>query len=185
MNVKKQAIENRIMTQKKCEVKLCNKLTFEYKGIVYPNYLRDGNALSFILPIARYFCHGHGLDIGGTEQCSFPGTKIINIDTADEYHAMKLPNKTYDFIISSHALEHLKDPYFALERWTQRIKQEGVLFLYLPHEEQEYWTFDNPKHLHAFTPTVIKGWLERMGYEKVLCSGQDMYWSFAAVGFKK
>ena len=161
-------------------------MIFKYKDKTYPDYLKDGNALNYILPIAKYFCKGKGLDIGGTQKCHFPGSDHINIvEKKDGYHAIKLPDIKYNFIISSHCLEHLKDPFWSLKYWTERLKKNGVLFLYLPHENQEYWTFDNPRHFHIFTPAIIEGWLNRLGYKDILTSGQDMYWSFTVIGFKK
>lgn len=160
-------------------------MLFEYKGTKYPEYLRKGNAVSFILPIAQFFCKGRGLDVGGLSGWSFPGATLVNVENKDGYHAMKLPGANHDFVFSSHTLEHLKDPFYAIKYWSEVIRPGGAMFLYLPHPNQRYWAVDNPKHLHVFTPSQIKYWMEDAGLVDVLVSGQDMYWSFAAVGFKR
>jgi predicted SAM-dependent methyltransferase len=160
-------------------------MIFYYNDKPYPNYIKEGNAISYILPYADYFMKGKILDVGGTEDWHYPSAEFVNITNKNGYHAMKLPEKKYDSIISSHTLEHLKDPFFALKYWTEHLKKDGCLFLYLPSEEMDYWTFDNPLHLHIFTPTIIKGWLKKIGYKDILTSGQDLYYSFSVIGFKK
>jgi SAM-dependent methyltransferase len=160
-------------------------LLFTYKGKRYPEYIRQGNAISYILPYAEYFLKGDILDIGGTSQWHYPNAEYINITKGDGYHAMNLPDKKYDSIISSHCLEHLKDPFYALKEWTSHLNKCGCLFLYLPHVNMEYWAFDNPQHMHIFTPEIIEGWLKRIGYKDIITSGQDLYFSFSVVAWKK
>ena len=137
------------------------------------------------MPYAKYFLKGNVLDIGGTKEWHYPKAQYININKSDGFHAMNLPKKKYNSVISSHCLEHLKDPYFALKHWTSRLGKGGCLFLYLPHENQDYWSFYNALHLHVFTPTIIKGWLKKIGYKNIIASGQDLYYSFSVVGWKK
>lgn len=38
---------------------------FNYKGNLYPEYIRHGKAHSFVEPYAKFFCIGKGYDIGG------------------------------------------------------------------------------------------------------------------------
>jgi SAM-dependent methyltransferase len=181
---KKEIINKRVL-KNKVKLKPNKELTFKYKGDIYPDYIRQGNAISYVMPYAKYYLSGDILDIGGTKEWHYPEAEYINITNGDGFHAMKLPKKEYDSIISSHCLEHLKDPYYALKYWTTRLKKGGCLFLYLPHENMSYWTFDNPQHMHIFTPIIIKGWLKRMGYEKIITSEQDLYYSFSVIGWKK
>jgi len=160
-------------------------MIYSYKGKIYPSYLKNGNAIKYILPIAKYFLKGNILDIGGTKEWHYPKSKYVNISSKNDYHAMNIPNKMYDGIISSHTLEHLKDPYWALKYWTEHLKKNGVLFLYLPHVNQYYWAFDCPKHMHIFVPEIIQGWLQKLGYKDIVKSSQDMYFSFTVVAWKK
>lgn len=79
-----------------------------------------------------------------------------------EYHfnADKLPGKqfildatdlsgvaagSYDFLLSSHVLEHLANPLRGLHEWLRVVKEGGVLVLVLPHRDG---TFD---HLRPVT----------------------------------
>ena len=160
-----------------------DKRVFYYKGVLYPEYLKHGNANVFVEPFARHFCKGKGMDIGGFFEWTFPGAKAINILNDDEWDAYHLPEEKYDYIFSSHTLEHLPDYVGALEYWKEHLKKGGVLFLYLPHPDMEYWQpQNNRKHLHLFYPEDMHRLLEDSGFTYILHSERDLYWSFAVIG---
>jgi SAM-dependent methyltransferase len=46
----------------------------------------------------------------------------------------------YDFVLSSHMLEHCANPILALTEWIRVLKDEGLLVLLLPHKDR---TFDH------------------------------------------
>lgn len=157
---------------------------FKYRGNLYPSYLKYGNACSFVIPFAQYFCKGKGLDIGGFMDWSFPGAKAINITNNDGFDAYNLPNEKFDYIFSSHTLEHLPNYVGAIEYWKAHIKKGGVLFLYLPHPDMEYWRpQNNKKHFHVFYPEDMKKVLCDLGFKNVLVSQRDLYWAFTLVAF--
>ena len=163
-------------------------MIFEYKGDTYPEYIRNGNAVNHIAPIAQHFCKGKGLDIGGFYQWTFPGAIPINIvDQILDYDAYSLPDyNDLDYIISSHCLEHLADPIKALEYWGTKLKSGGTLFLYLPHPDMVYWKPENNrKHLHMWYPKDMANILVSLDFQNVIHSERDMYWSFTAIGFTK
>jgi SAM-dependent methyltransferase len=60
----------------------------------------------------------------------------------------------YDFVISSHTLEHSANPLLALSEWRRVLKPGGTLFLVLPHKDG---TFD---HRRPATPLahLIDDW---------------------------
>jgi len=160
-------------------------LVFQYKHKEYPTYIRTGNACSFIIPFAEHFCKGKGLDIGGYLDWTFPGSQAINIVNKDKWDAYSLPNEKYDYIFSSHTLEHLKDYVGALEYWKEHLKDGGTLFLYLPHPDMKYWLpQNNRKHLHSFYPNDMHELLNDLGFTHVLFSERDLYWSFSIIGIK-
>lgn len=160
--------------------KLSGKFLYLYKGHLYPNYLKRGHAANYIIPIAKEFCKGKGLDIGGKLDCHFPGAKIINTELPDQYHALNLPCKLYDYIFSSHTLEHIFECESTLRYWKEHLKKTGVLFLYLPHPDMEYWNPDNCKrHVRLFTPEEITTLLCEAGFTVIMRSQRDAFWSFA------
>jgi len=163
--------------------KYIDKRMFYYKGILYPEYLKQGNANAFIEPFAKHFCKGKGLDIGGFLGSTFHDARPINILNNDGFNAHYLPRQKYDYIFSSHTLEHLRDYVGTLEYWKKHLRKSGLLFLYLPHPDMEYWLpQNNRKHLHLFYPEDIHKLLEDLGFKYVLHSERDFYWSFTVVG---
>lgn len=158
------------------------ELLYEYRGKLYPNYLRTGAACRYILPVAQHFCRGRGVDVG----CYYwPMPDAIPIDIRTGGDAMKLPEGPFDYVFSSHCLEHLPDPATALEHWSSRLRSGGVLFLYLPHPDMEYWRPQNcRKHLHQWQPTDMAKMVADLGFVNVIHSERDLAWSFSVVGFK-
>lgn len=156
-------------------------MIFEYKGRLYPDYIKHGNACQFIAPMALQFCRGHGLDVGAGQ---WPLPRSIPIEASEGLDAMALPEGPFDYIFSSHCLEHLPNPVAALEHWITRIRPGGVLFLYLPHPDMEYWLpQNNRKHLHVWQPADMAKMLRDLGLNGVIHSERDLAWGFAAVGF--
>lgn len=114
---------------------------------------------------------GNGIDIGcgpdnlGNHSDKFPlMTKVRGWDLVDgDAQKMQSVNdETYDFIHSSHCLEHLYDPYEALENWIRICKPGGYLVITIPDEdlyEQGIWpsTF-NTDHKHTFTIGKTDSW---------------------------
>jgi SAM-dependent methyltransferase len=154
-------------------------MIYEYKGNLYPDYLKEGNACSFIAPVALHFCKGKGLDVGCGK---WPLYGAHGIDIKIGGDAMNLPEGEYPYVFSSHCLEHLQNPVAALEHWKTRIKPGGVLFLYLPHPDMEYWLPQNcRKHLHSWTPEQMVKLVSDLGFTNIIHSERDMMWSFCVV----
>lgn len=154
---------------------------YKYKGNWYPDYLKDGNAMRFIQPVAEQFCKGVGLDVGCGD---WPLPGAVGIDRKMNHDVNAVPHGPWDFIFSSHLLEHLANPINTLEHWQANIKPGGVLFLYLPHPDMAYWRPQNcRKHLHSWYPTQMACMLIDLGFDNVIHSERDMAWSFSAVGF--
>lgn len=156
---------------------------YTYKGILYPDYLKRGNATRFITPVAKQFCLGTGIDVGCGQ---WPLEGALPWELKDGNDALTLPEGRYDYIYSSHCLEHLPDPIAALEHWRSRLREGGTLFLYLPHPDMEYWRPENClKHRHIWEPERMEQILRALNFDPVIrSSGHDMEWSFVCVGFR-
>ncbi len=64
----------------------------------------------------------------------------------------EIPDGKYDFVLSSHNLEHIANPVKALREWQRVVRPGGHLLLVLPYYR---WTFDR-----ARTPTALEHMLE-------------------------
>lgn len=62
-----------------------------------------------------------------------------------------IESEKYDFILSSHALEHLANPLKALSEWLRVLKVEGVMILILPHKDG---TFDHRRPVTSLAHLV-------------------------------
>lgn len=51
-----------------------------------------------------------------------------------------IPSASYDFVLSSHVLEHTANPIQAITEWIKLLKEQGLLVLLLPHKDG---TFDH------------------------------------------
>lgn len=64
-----------------------------------------------------------------------PGQQYV----AEATDLSKIDSAKYDFILSSHMLEHTANPLKALSEWTRVLKDDGFLVILLPHKDG---TFD-------------------------------------------
>lgn len=155
---------------------------YEYRGQLYPGYLKDGNACRFVDAYAQQFCQGYGVDVGAG---NWPLPFAVPVEIKDGGDAMNLPGGPFDYVFSSHCLEHLPNPVAAIEHWQSKLKIGGVLFLNLPHPEMTYWRPENcRKHLHMFWPRDVVSMLETLGFKNIINSERDLSWSFQVVGYK-
>ena len=84
--------------------------TVKFNDKEYLSIQTNGNAARFTLPFAQEILSGKGLDIGcSKKEWAFPGSTPIDIVFDDPYDAMNLPDEMYNYIFSSHCLEHLND----------------------------------------------------------------------------
>lgn len=160
--------------------------TISFKNKEYPLFQAQGNASQFAIPFAKHFCIGKGVDIGCNKiEWSYPGSIPIDITFNNGYDATHLPEKDYDYVYSSHCLEHLQDWVGVLDYWTTCLRPGGILFLYLPHYDQEYWRpWNNRKHIHVFTSEIISTYLKHKAYVNVFRSERDLNDSFIVIGEK-
>ena len=164
--------------------------TIDYKGKSYPQFQASGNAARFILPFAMEVCKGKwGLDVGPHKvEWAFPGACRCDpaLGCGDAMDLTPCPQRVgWDYIFSSHVLEHLDDWVRVLDYWYTTIREGGTLFLYLPAYEQEYWRpWNNTKHKNILTPSIMYDYFIQKGFKKIFVSGVDLNCSFAIMGEK-
>lgn len=58
-----------------------------------------------------------------------------------------IPDGTYDFVLSSHSLEHIANPIKALKEWLRILKKSGTITAILP---DKLYTFDHKRPVTTF-----------------------------------
>ncbi len=121
----------------------------------------------------RYFV-GDGIDIGaGDDPLSdysefFPLIKSLrpwDMPDGDAQYMHGVKDDTYDFVHSSHCLEHVRDPQVTLGNWIRICKPGGYLVLVVPDEDlYEQGVFPstfNGAHLWTYTIKKNASWCDR------------------------
>lgn len=148
---------------------------------LWPSYLFQGNATKWIQDKALAFCKGDGIDFGAGKWC-LPGA--IPVDHTTYFTLEDFDPASLDFVYSSHCLEHIWAWKETLRCLISKIKPNGKIFLYLPHEISP-WT---GWRKHKWIPdalTMIDA-LEELGVTLLTHSASpDAYQSFFVVGRKQ
>ena len=88
------------------------------------------------LPVERLIqAEGPGLRCAGIDPQA-----MVHVDVVDDASTLAtFPDRSVDFVIANHVLEHLEDPVCALENMLRVLRRGGVLLLTLPDPR---YTFD-------------------------------------------
>jgi predicted SAM-dependent methyltransferase len=105
------------------------------------------------------YLKGNGIDIGGGNDClKVQNGTVDNYDKVDgnAQYMSNIKDNIYDFVYSSHCLEHLKDPEEGILNWLRILKPGGYLFVAVPdytlYEKEKFPpSIYNPDHKWAFT----------------------------------
>lgn len=129
--------------------------------------------LSDINFTSKYFA-GNGLDIGGKPDplalyrelfCRMGEVKTWDWEDGDAQIMAGVPDGQYDFVHSSHCLEHLVDPHEGLKSWLRIVRPGGYLVVTVPDEDlYEQGIFPstfNRDHKWTFTIFKHKSWCDR------------------------
>lgn len=105
---------------------------------------------------------GKGIDIGCSNSPVFENVRCFDIEDGDANYITKYVNEQFDFVYSSHCLEHMHDPEQAILEWWKLVKVGGHLFFTVPDEDlYEQGVFPsrfNPDHKKTFTISKTKSW---------------------------
>lgn len=116
--------------------------------------------------INRYFV-GNGLDIGGKPDplflykelfCQIRSVKTWDWEDGDAQFLASVNDESFDFVHSSHCLEHLLQPEEGLKNWFRVLKPGGHLVITVPDEDlYEQGVFPSTFNRdHKWTFTIYK-----------------------------
>lgn len=69
----------------------------------------------------------------------------------DAVNLNAIKSNSYDFILASHVLEHIANPFKALSEWLRVLKNDGFLLVILPHKDG---TFDHNRPVTALNHLI-------------------------------
>lgn len=109
------------------------------------------------------YLSGKVIDIGAGKDPVTADAECFDIEDGDANYILNFrAPESYDIVHSSHCLEHMHDPKFALLQWWGLVKKGGYLVLVVPDEnlyEQGIWpSFFNYDHKNTFTLNKGKSW---------------------------
>lgn len=161
-----------------------------FMGRDYPEFLAHGNHAQYILPIAKQVLKNKslGVDVGCKKlEWAYPGALLVDLTIDDPWHALNLPHYgSLEYIFSSHCLEHIVEWEETLHYWKKALCPGGVIFLYLPHTDQEYWDkrfMTTQRHINNFSPSQIEYYFKYvLKLNNVFASERDSAFSFCVYG---
>lgn len=120
-----------------------------------------GNEAGKAYPRLKGLMSGKGIDIG-CGSSPIGGAEAWDLAQGDAQYMVGVPDDTYDWVFSSHCLEHLKDPHVAIQNWWRILKIGGYLIVLVPDEdlyEQRAWPSRfNSDHKRTFTLSKDNSW---------------------------
>jgi SAM-dependent methyltransferase len=107
---------------------------------------------------------GRGIDIGCGLDPVRPDVERFDLEQGDANRITSFVSdvESFDFVFSSHCLEHMRDADLALKEWWKLVKPGGVLIVVVPDEdlyEQGYWpSLFNSAHKSTFSISKQRSW---------------------------
>jgi len=108
---------------------------------------------------------GRGIDIGCGPDPVLPGVQRFDKEHGDANRVRSFVEGEYDFVFSSHTLEHMVDPRSAIREWWSLVKPGGHLIVVVPdedlYEQGAFPSLFNRDHKHTFTLSKHRSWSPR------------------------
>lgn len=105
---------------------------------------------------------GTGIDIGCGDDPIFEDVRPFDMADGDANKITKYVHEKFDFVFSSHALEHMINPFDAIVEWWKLVKENGYMYIVVPDEDlYEQGVFPsrwNADHKHTFTIFKHSSW---------------------------
>lgn len=108
----------------------------------------------------KTYMTGNGIDIGSGDAPVISSKRCVHYDKKinrayDANTMIDQADNTYDWVFSSHCLEHTIDPKIALDNWWRILKPGGYLIVIVPdfmlYEQFQWPSKYNGDHKHRFS----------------------------------
>ena len=114
------------------------------------------------------YLKGKGIDIGcGDDKLTIEQGTVDawDLNNGDAMLMEGISNEYYDFVYSSHCLEHLKSVEISLYNWTRILKKDGYLYFVVPefvlYERLTFPSIYNSDHKQTFSFYITKEQVKR------------------------
>src|ERR1700690_2446899 len=105
---------------------------------------------------------GKGIDIGCGPDPVAPDVRRFDVNDGDANEIGRYVSDQFDFVYSSHCLEHMRHPRKAILGWWQLVRVGGHLFFTVPdedlYEQGVFPSLFNRDHKATFTIFKDKSW---------------------------
>ncbi|MDR2697215.1 MAG: class I SAM-dependent methyltransferase [Holophagales bacterium] len=112
--------------------------------------------------LGRRILRGKGIDVGCGTHPVFSDARRFDKQDGDANHITDYVKDSFDYVFSSHCLEHTLNPFDALKDWWRLVKDGGHMYIIVPDEdlyEMGTWpSLSNPDHKWTFTISKQKSW---------------------------
>ena len=113
-----------------------------------------------------------GFDISGVNENFIRNRLKLNLEISS-WNEAPFEDRSFDAITMWHSLEHLADPFYALQRCIGWLKQDGIIIIEVPNHSgtdakilyNKWPDWDIPFHLHHFTQKSLFLTVEKLGLE--------------------
>ncbi|MDO8493153.1 MAG: class I SAM-dependent methyltransferase [bacterium] len=109
------------------------------------------------------YLRGSGIDIGaGDDPLVIPNGIVTPWDknSGDAEVMSGVSDNSYDFVYSSHCLEHMRSVPRALQNWARILRPDGFLYIVIPdyilYEKMRWPSLFNPDHKQSFSPIITR-----------------------------
>jgi len=109
----------------------------------------------------KQYLRGKGIDIGCGDDClkvEEGSVRPWDVNDGDAQFMAGVPDSEFDFVYSSHCLEHVRDVPETLKNWTRILKPGGFLYVvvpdYLLYEKMTWPSRYNTDHKQSFSTMI-------------------------------
>lgn len=100
---------------------------------------------------------------------------------ADVSQEIPVEKNSFDTVIARHIMEHMIDPIEAIHQWGSTLKHGGRLIIAVPNQDIQSTIPLNHEHVHAYTPTSLKNFMESLGWKTETIEDTGNFISFVGV----
>ena len=160
----------------------------EYQVEMIKNHVPNGKLLDIgaAFGVFAYKAKSLGFDVSAIEMskfcCKYLSDKVgIKVFQGDKPESIIPTLGDYDVITFWHNIEHLLEPWKALEEAAKKINPEGAILIAAPNSDSfsfrllgRFWPhIDAPRHIHLIPESLLTAKMKSLGFDLVMKTTND------------